>query len=322
MQQWRHSSFGNYYIHNLEAKTTHPVTTPSNPSRTAYATWSPTGQSIAYVLDNDLYILPSASPNTRAIRVTSSGNASLFHGVPDWVYEEEVFSADYALWWSPDSRKVAFLALDETKVPEFTFPVYNPTEDSHTVVPYTSEVVMKYPKPGYPNPLVSVHVFDLERYLDEHDISDDEVSTSEFPAVNQTLTLDWNGRHPLTDSIVMEVAWVGNSTLIVKEVNRNADDGNVVLFDLEAATLRQRSTGRVVRKLGKNGEQGDDGWIDHVSSIYAIRLSITLTHYLLGAHHLPFKHRDSVPSWNHGISRHRPDKGWFQSHCPLQPSRL
>lgn len=184
--------------------------------------------------------------------------------MPDWVYEEEVFSADYALWWSPDSRKVAFLALDETQVPEFTFPIYNPTDDSNTVNPYTTELVMKYPKPGYPNPLVSVHVFDLERYLDEHDIDDDELATTEFPAVNNTLTLDWENRHPVTNSIVQEIAWVGNSTLILKEVNRNSDDGNVVLFDLEASSTRQRSTGRVVRKLGKKGEQGDDGWIDHV----------------------------------------------------------
>ncbi|KAJ2927846.1 hypothetical protein H1R20_g9258, partial [Candolleomyces eurysporus] len=275
-KQWRWSSFGNYYVHNIETKSTHPITSPSNPSKTAYATWSPTGQAIAYVADNDLYILPSAAPNTRPIRVTSSGNASLFHGVPDWVYEEEVFSSDYALWWSPDSRKVAFLALDETQVPEFSFPIYNPTDDSSTVNPYTTDVVMKYPKPGYPNPLVSVHVFDLERYLDQHDIDEDELATTEFPAVNNTLTLDWENRHPVTNSIVQEVAWVGNSTLILKEVNRNSDDGNVVLFDLEATTARQRSTGRVVRKLGKKGEQGDDGWIDHDQSIFPLLKTETL----------------------------------------------
>ncbi|KAF5341108.1 hypothetical protein D9611_005871 [Ephemerocybe angulata] len=269
-KQWRWSSYGNYYVHHIESKATHPIIPPTNPSRTAYATWSPTGQAIAYVTDNDLYILPSAAPSTKSIRVTSAGNASLFHGVPDWVYEEEVFSSDYALWWSPDSRKVAFLALDETQVPEFSFPIYNPTEDADNVIPYTTDVVMKYPKPGYPNPLVSVHVFDLERYLDEHDIDDDEVATSEFPAVNQTLTLDWEGRHPVTDSVIFEVAWVGNSSLIVKELNRNGNDGSVVSFDLEASTARKRTTGRVVRKLGKDGEHGDDGWVENEQTIYPL----------------------------------------------------
>jgi dipeptidyl aminopeptidase len=60
-QQWRHSSFGNYYVHSLETKATFPLLPPTNPPVTAYATWSPTGGSIAFVASNDLYILPSPS---------------------------------------------------------------------------------------------------------------------------------------------------------------------------------------------------------------------------------------------------------------------
>jgi len=59
-QQWRHSSFGNYYVHNIVEKKTRPVIPPSDPPRTAYATWSPTGSGIAFVTDNDIYVLPSA----------------------------------------------------------------------------------------------------------------------------------------------------------------------------------------------------------------------------------------------------------------------
>lgn len=175
------------------------------------------------------------------------------------MYEEEIFSADSALWWSPDSSKLAFLAFDETAVDEFSFPVYNPTENSDAVIPYTSDVTMKYPKPGYNNPLVSVHVFDLGRFLD-----DSEVVTTGFPAANATLTLDWEGRHKADNSVILEVAWVGNASLLLKEVNRNADDGNVVLFNLDASTIPSRAQGRVVRKLGKKGEEGDNGWIDNV----------------------------------------------------------
>ncbi|PPQ68381.1 hypothetical protein CVT25_007919 [Psilocybe cyanescens] len=266
-KQWRWSSFGNYYVHDIAQKTTHPIIPPSNPSKTAYATWAPTGNAIAFVTENDLYILPSADPQASPIRVTTSGNASLFHGVPDWVYEEEIFSADYALWWSPDSSKVAFLALDETAVPEFTFPIYNPTDDSNAVIPYTDDVVMKYPKPGYNNPLVSVHIFDLNKYLEID-------AGSGIAAEYETLTLDWDHRHPVTDSIISEVTWVGNSSLILKEVNRNADDGNVVLFELEGDSLA-RAQGNVVRKLGKYGEQGDNGWIDHEQTIYPVPAGLT-----------------------------------------------
>ncbi|GLB41533.1 putative dipeptidyl aminopeptidase [Lyophyllum shimeji] len=266
-KQWRWSTFGNYYVHNIEEKTTHPIIPPTNPSRTAYATWAPTGQSIAYVVDNDLYVL--TTPKATPIRVTASGNASLFHGVPDWVYEEEIFSNDFALWWSPDAKKLAFLVFDETAVDEYSFPVYNPTGDNNAVIPYTHDVTMKYPKPGYNNPLVSVHVFDLARH------TEDAASDAEFPAAENTYELEWPGRHPVNDSIILEVAWVGDAKLIVKEVNRNADDGNVVLFNLDNPDESARARGKVVRKLGKKGEEGDDGWIDNEQSIHRLPANLT-----------------------------------------------
>ena len=46
-------------------------------------------------------------------------------------------------------------------------------------------------------------------------------------------------------------------------MNRNADDGNVVIFDLSKG-VKTATQGLVVRKLGKNGEEGDDGWIEAV----------------------------------------------------------
>ena len=119
---------------------------------------------------------------------------------------------------------------------------------------------MKYPKPGYHNPLVSVHVFDLGRYLER--VAD--LGGEDVPAEEETLTLDWDGRRPVEDSVVLEVAWVGNGSLVLKEVNRNADDGNVLVFDLDDVDSFVRSRGRVVRRLGREGEEGDSGWIDNV----------------------------------------------------------
>jgi hypothetical protein len=182
----------------------------------------------------------------------------LFNGVPDWIYEEEVFSDDYALWWSPDSSKIAFLRLDETLVDEFQFPIYNPTDDSYAVNPYTQEVVIKYPKPGYNNPLASVHVFDVAQYLEQSETSSD--STAE----TYTYELTWGDRFPVTNSVVMDVSWVGQSTLIIKEVNRAADNGSVVYFDLTRMGDAETATGNVVRKLGSSGEEGDEGWIESV----------------------------------------------------------
>ncbi|RPD57299.1 dipeptidyl aminopeptidase [Lentinus tigrinus ALCF2SS1-7] len=265
-KQWRHSSFGNYYVHEFATKETRPLLPPSNPAVTSYAAWSPTGESIAFVAENDLYVVPS--PFDMPVRVTTSGNASLFHGVPDWVYEEEVFSADFTLWWAPDSSKLAFLAFDETAVDEFTFPIYNPTEDSYAVVPYPDSVTMKYPKPGYNNPLVSVHVFQMDEYLSSVRQAGgaSNVNTTDV-AQEATLELNWDGRQAADNSIIAEVAWVSPSTLLVKEVTRAAEDGSVVFFDLNT---QPANIGKIVRELGRNGEQGDDGWIDATQAIYPI----------------------------------------------------
>jgi dipeptidyl aminopeptidase B len=198
------------------------------------------------------------------IPVTSSGNATLFHGVPDWVYEEEVFSSNFALWWSPDSSKVAFLVFDETLVEEYTFPIYNPTSDSDNVVPYTTQLTMRYPKPGYPNPLVSVHVFNLEQFL-----SESELGTDPDPA-EATLELEWSGRLPDDNNVITDVVWLSDGALLLKEVSRNADAGSAVLFDLSDTSLLAARTGRVVRTFGKDGEEGDEGWIESEHTVYPL----------------------------------------------------
>jgi dipeptidyl aminopeptidase len=158
------------------------------------------------------------------------------------------------MWWSPDSSKVVYLRFDETDVNEYTFPVYNPTDDANSVVPYPKYVTMRYPKPGYANPLVSVHVFDVNGYLTS---MEDGLPSS---LGRNTWELSWEDQRPQDDSIIQEVAWIDENSLIVKEINRSGDAGNVVLFNLEYPDRR----GAVVRRLGKNGEEGDSGWIDSV----------------------------------------------------------
>lgn len=180
-----------------------------------------------------------------------------------------MFSSDFALWWSPDSSKIAFLVLDETLVNEYTLPIYNPTFDSDAVVPYTTQLTMRYPKPGYPNPLVSAHVFDLERFHAES-----VLGTGLDPA-ETTLELEWPDRLPRNDSIITEVVWLGDDSLLLKEVNRNADVGHAVLFDISDTSLLAARTGRVVRTLGKDGEEADEGWIESEQRVYPLPESLS-----------------------------------------------
>ena len=195
-----------------------------------------------------------------------------FNGVPDWVYEEEVFSADFALWWSPDAKRIAFLESDETDVDIYSFTIYNPGADSYAVNPYTEDVKMRYPKPGYNNPIVDVHVFDLDGYLSSGQLQDeiDNQQDNEIPddVTKHLSLLTWTPHQSSNESIIMDVTWVGANDLLVKEVNRAADDGVVVHFDMEELSIGSTEIrGSVVRRLGRFGEEGDNGWIESVRGL-------------------------------------------------------
>ena len=145
-KQWRHSSFGNYWVYRRSDSVTFPIIPPSNPPTISLVSWSPVGHGLAFVNKNDLYVLPGSelgADKPEVIRVTDDGSEVIFNGVPDWVYEEEVFSSDSALWWSPDGNTVAYLRSDEAAVPDYKLQYFNPSGDSFEVHPYTTELDMK-----------------------------------------------------------------------------------------------------------------------------------------------------------------------------------
>ncbi|KAF8677639.1 Dipeptidyl aminopeptidase [Rhizoctonia solani] len=270
LKQYRHSSFGNFYLHRLSDGRTFPLVPPSNPPRVVHAAWSPTGRSIAWLFRAGAAALISfRSPDVTPLRLTYSGNATLFHGVPDWVYEEEVLSSASALWWSPTSSHIAYLSLDETNVLEYVVPVYNPTGDASSVIPYGGDPIkIKYPKPGYGNPLVQVAVCDLTAI--PTNLTTDAVSKIVQGTVkNATTILSWDKQLKPEDQIVSEVAWVGNETLIVREVGREAREGHVVLFDV--GKTGKVAKGKIVRVKGEKGEEGDKGWIESEQNIVPLK---------------------------------------------------
>ena len=114
---------------------------------------SPDKSQAAYVQGNDLYVVQCASGVRRAI--TQDGSPNVFNGKLDWVYQEEIYGRGNfkAFWWSPDSKYVAFLRLDEAEVHPFT--VVDHIEDGHFRV---KPELTKYPKPGDPNPVVQLGI--------------------------------------------------------------------------------------------------------------------------------------------------------------------
>ena len=147
-QIYRHSFRAGYFVWDIE---TNKVTPLSMNGKQQIATFSPDGNKVAFVRENNLFYSDLDSGNE--IRVTSDGKTNeIINGAPDWVYEEE-FGFSRAYDWSPDSRTLAFYRFNESHVRMFNMTLY---EDL-----YPEWYQFKYPKAGEANSLVTIHVYNL-----------------------------------------------------------------------------------------------------------------------------------------------------------------
>ena len=88
-----------------------------------HTTFSPNGQKVAFVYENNLYFKDLNSQEV--VQITTDGKWNeIINGSCDWVYEEE-FGFTKAFEWSADSRNLAFLRFDESQVKEFTMTTYH-----------------------------------------------------------------------------------------------------------------------------------------------------------------------------------------------------
>lgn len=145
---YRRSRQGIYYVYDFDGG---KVTRVSG-DKIQEPSFSPDGSKVAYVMQNNLYVLDLAGSGV--VKVTDDGAVNeIINGVTDWVYEEE-FSIVKAFEWNASGDKLAFLRFDEREVPEFSMDVYG--EDLYPF-PYR----FKYPKAGEANAGVSLHLYDL-----------------------------------------------------------------------------------------------------------------------------------------------------------------
>ena len=115
------------------------------------AVMSPNGRYVAFAKDNNLYI--HKLDFGTEVAVTKEENTDIISGVADWLYEEE-FGTTALFAWSPDSKMLAFVRLDETEVPTFSWEVYSDTQ-------YPVLESLRYPKAGCANAKASVCVYDV-----------------------------------------------------------------------------------------------------------------------------------------------------------------
>ena len=142
---------GDFWLYNLASQHAVAVASAGSASEDS-PTLAPNGQSLAFIQAHGLAVvpLPDSSGTPGAVhRLTPDASATLLKGQVDWVYEEEL-GVRSNLFWSPDSARIAYLEMDEAKVPEYPIEDWLPT---HAAV-----AQQRYPQPGDPNPAVRLGV--------------------------------------------------------------------------------------------------------------------------------------------------------------------
>ena len=105
--------------------------------------------------DRNLYVVEAAT-NAETAVTTDGGREEgrkIKNGTGSWVYGEELGQRT-AMWWSPDSSKLAYYRFDESKVPDYLLQL------KQTQL-YSAVDTEAYPKAGYDNPSVELFVYDV-----------------------------------------------------------------------------------------------------------------------------------------------------------------
>ena len=193
---YRRSFTAVYYIFNVRNNTMEALS-EGGPQQVPL--FSPDGNQIAFVRNNNIYLVKLLFGNSES-QITEDGKYNeVLNGIPDWVYEEE-FGFNRAFDFSADSKMLAYIRFDESKVPMYSFPMYqgmNPSLDQYAVYPGSYDY--KYPMPGVDNSKVSVHTFDIKskvtRKLDLPLDEDGYIPRIQFTKDENTLAIMTLNRH-------------------------------------------------------------------------------------------------------------------------------
>lgn len=156
---YRHSYTAVHYIFHVERNVLEPLS-EGGPQQAPV--FSPDGYMIAFVRNYNLYLVKLLYGNSES-QVTSDGKFNkILNGIPDWVYEEE-FGFNRALEFSADSKMLAYIKFDESKVKSYSFPIFAgeaPRTNDYEL--YPGQYTYKYPKAGEVNSNVAVYSFDIK----------------------------------------------------------------------------------------------------------------------------------------------------------------
>jgi dipeptidyl aminopeptidase len=234
---WRHSFIAKYWVFDVATQTAEPLDPANKDGRVQLASWSPQSDAIVFTRDNNLFLRKLSSKTVT--QITTDGGPNYFYGVPDWVYEEEVFQTNSATWWAEDGKYLSFLRTNESEVPEYPIQYFVSRPSGARPLPgeenYPEVRQIKYPKAGAPNPTVDLLFYDVAK----GDVFEVKIA----------------GGFEAKDLLITEVVWAGSTgKALIRETNRESDILRVVLVDVESRT------GKTVRN--RDLLKLDGGWFE------------------------------------------------------------
>ena len=147
-QIYRHSTRGDFKVVQLYDKKV-----IGGGKGVRYPSLNPMGTKLAYVKENDLYVMDLMSQKVK--RITKDGEYNtIINGAVDWVYEEE-FGMSKGFEWNSDGNKIAFYRFDESAVKQWQMTTYG--------MLYPDLYKFKYPKAGESNSVVQVFIADAQK---------------------------------------------------------------------------------------------------------------------------------------------------------------
>jgi dipeptidyl-peptidase 4 len=195
-------SQGQLWLYDLGSNTAVQFTSAPDPN--GDPKFSPDGSHVSYVRKHNLYVQPANGKGER--QLTKETGDNLFNGDIDWVYAEELgVRSNY--FWSPDSKEIVFLHMDESKVPIYPITDWMPT---HPTVDNE-----KYPKVGDVNPVVKLGVVNVGGgKIHWIKLTDDE------------------------DTYIPRFGWVRDGVFWAEVLNRTQDEADLYFVDAKSGKSR------------------------------------------------------------------------------------